>query len=119
MTTQTRQPSKRRQPVEGQEGQQLTYRGRIAATPMSANQIRDLATVYLADLATRLLVVATAMENSMPPIPVLGVSQFGTATKGLEQLIELVNSAEIALQKVKTPSVRERLLGGVSNSDLI
>jgi len=112
MTTQTRRSEKVRQP---KEGQQRTHRGRIASTPMSAIQIRALATEYLASLATRLQVVATAMENAVPPIPVLGVSQFGTATKGLEQLIELVNSAEIALLKAKTPSVRERLLGGVTS----
>lgn len=84
-------------------------RGWQAATPMSASQIRELATVYLQDLADRLGAVAKAMDEAQPPIATVGVMQYGTATKGLEQMIELVLSAEMQLKRLQTPSVRDRL----------
>ncbi len=104
----------RREKPHGNNGK--ATRGRLAGTPLSAGQIRDLATCYLQDMATRLLAVAEQMEKATPPIATVDVSKFGTATRGIEDLLDLVRSAELAIEDGKKPKVRDFLLRGNSKT---
>ena len=85
-------------------------KGKVAGTPLSAAGIRDLATIYLQDMAQRLLAVAGKMEAAQPKMATIDVQHFAMGTRGVENLIELVKSAEEAVEKSAKPSIRDVLL---------
>ncbi len=86
-----------------------TRRGRVPSTPVTSTTLREMSQSYLQDLAARLLTVADVMDTAQPPIPQIGVTPFGMATKGLDALVQLTISAEAAAARSCTPRTTERL----------